>query len=132
MLTYQGSQSAETAANMLERSRNMALFEKLASKATGSIFADVHNTAVRNSLVDSERISKLLENASLTQNWEAAGNKAGAGHGKGDPIIVPFPSLGCWISSFHPYLFIVRLLLLPSSHHPHPPLSLSLSTTPSL
>ena len=48
----------------------------------GSIFAETHNAAVRASLVDSERIAALLENVTLTQDWERAINRASSGHGQ--------------------------------------------------
>jgi uncharacterized protein (DUF1501 family) len=48
----------------------------------GSIFAETHNDAVRRALVDSERISRLLTNATLTVDWGHAASRASAGHGK--------------------------------------------------
>ena len=46
-----------------------------------SIFASTHNTVIRDALRESERISALLQNATLTQDWPAAINRASAGIG---------------------------------------------------
>ena len=82
MLTYAGSETAARAINFEERKSSMRSFLRLASNEAGSVFAETYNDALRRSLVDSERISKLLANATLTQNWDSAINQASVGHGQ--------------------------------------------------
>jgi uncharacterized protein (DUF1501 family) len=62
MLTYDGAGNGDKA-------ESLADFERLARKEAGSIFAATHNKVLQSSLRDSARISTLLENATLTQNW---------------------------------------------------------------
>jgi hypothetical protein len=81
MLTYDGTQTATRSYDPAERQRHLHAFQELASKQVGSIFAETYNDAVRRAIVDSERISKLLANASLTQDWARAKGQASAGHG---------------------------------------------------
>jgi uncharacterized protein (DUF1501 family) len=81
MLTYDGTQTATRSYDPAERQRHLHAFQELASQKVGSIFAETYNDAVRRAIVDSERISKLLANASLTQDWARAKGQASAGHG---------------------------------------------------
>jgi uncharacterized protein (DUF1501 family) len=82
MLTFDGTQTAQRAHNPASRISQLAAFHKLAGNQAGSVFAETHNDAVRNALLDSERISKLLAKAKLTQNWKSAKGCASAGHGQ--------------------------------------------------
>jgi hypothetical protein len=50
-------------------------------RVADSIFADTHNTAVRNSLHESQLVSAILQNATLSQDWSGAGRRASSGHG---------------------------------------------------
>ena len=73
MLTFQGTQSArqaglQTAADQITHAK--ASFLQLASKQALSVFAETHNSMVRTALRDSDVVSALLENATLSQDWE--------------------------------------------------------------
>jgi uncharacterized protein (DUF1501 family) len=82
MMTYEGTQTAAKAYNSAERTAHLEAFRRLASKKAGSIFAETYNDAMRKALVDSEHISGLLADASLTQNWDGIQGQASVGHGQ--------------------------------------------------
>lgn len=82
MLTYEGTETAVQAYNLAERTSHLDAFQRLASKKAGSIFAETHNDALRKALVESDRIASLLEQASLTQDWQGRRGQASVGHGQ--------------------------------------------------
>ena len=82
MITYLGSKTAAEASNPTETAMSLRQIERLVGKEALSLFASTHNTVVRDALAASARISALLANATLTQNWDAASNRASAGNGK--------------------------------------------------
>jgi len=69
MLTYDGSKTALITGNVVERNRTLSALGRLIEYEAGSMFADAHNQAMRMALRDSERVSKVLERVSLTQDW---------------------------------------------------------------
>lgn len=101
MLTYEGSQTAATAYNPSERSANLKDYQRLVSNEAGSLFAETHNAAVRASLHDSERVSALLRNATLTQDWRKAINRASKGHGQ--DFVAQFEQVASVIAAREPF-----------------------------
>jgi uncharacterized protein (DUF1501 family) len=82
MLTYEGSRSNGIYGNIAERAESLSDFERLAHKEAGSIFAETYNAVLRESLRDSARISELLQDATVSQDWDGFKSQAGAGKGK--------------------------------------------------
>lgn len=82
MLTYEGSESSNQAWNNEDRLEHLAAFHRLVGKKADSIFAETHNDAVRKALADSERIAALLQDSTLSQNWDAKSQTVSPGHGK--------------------------------------------------
>jgi len=76
MLVYEGSDNADTAENAQERNRTLTAIGQLAGFEAASIYAETHNAGLRASLADSERISALLAQVSLSQNWNSAKGRA--------------------------------------------------------
>lgn len=79
MLVYEGSSNAEKANNVQERNRTLTAIGQLAGFEAGSIYAETHNAGLRASLRDSERISELLAQVSLNQNWKSAASQQATG-----------------------------------------------------
>lgn len=82
MLTYDGSQSSAQSLNYAERDNLVAAFERLVARESGSIFAETHNAALRSALVESDRIARLLDNITLSQDWGGAIGQASVGAGQ--------------------------------------------------
>ena len=82
MRTYEASQTAARSHNTAERTTQLAALERLARNGAASVFAEAHNDALRAALADSERIAGILQNATLSEDWESAIKKGSAGHGQ--------------------------------------------------
>ena len=84
MLTYEGSKTADNARGSTatdERARLLASLDRLTEMTAESIFAESHNSALRLSIRDSERIGSLLRQVTLTQDWTGAARSVPSGRG---------------------------------------------------
>lgn len=69
MLTFEGSQTADSAHNLAEREDSLSELRQLTQKDTDSVFARTYNSAVRKAVDDSEEIAAKLADVTLTQSW---------------------------------------------------------------
>ena len=75
MLTYDGTTTADQAANNNEKTDFLATVQQLAEREVDSVFADAHNSATRDAIAESARVSAQISGVTLTQNWVTAANQ---------------------------------------------------------
>jgi len=71
MLQYKSSKTSDVASNTKEKERLLDAMFRLSGKEVASVFGQTHNEMVRASMRESARVTELLRNATLTQDWAA-------------------------------------------------------------